>query len=52
MKRIIRDRRLTSEEAANYQVVREQIAGDARPVGAAPPAAWPPSTNWLNCSSN
>ena len=28
MKRIIRDRRLTPEEAAKYRAVREQIAGE------------------------
>lgn len=28
MKRIIRDRRLTAEEAAKYRTVREQVAGE------------------------
>ena len=28
MKRIIRDRRLTAEEAAKYRTIREQVAGE------------------------
>ena len=28
MKRIIRDRRLTAEEAAKYKTIREQVAGE------------------------
>ena len=28
MKRIIRDRKLTAEEAAKYQAIREQVAGE------------------------
>ena len=49
MKRIVRNRRLTPEEAAKYKAIRQQVADELPDLIARTISASGQSTSWKSC---